>query len=581
MFNLNVLNLSLSDVKQDQLKLVQSTKENNAALMKQLLDYMSKLKPYQSGDQKKGESKNDSIEAVNAENANLKHKCKQLEEKCKQLQLKLDLSLRTQSELYKKYLKIEEQDKSVHFDFKSNENKAENQTSNTNNESLPVVSHKTEPKLDIHPPLRARLQKLNEKSVALKWSHNPKNLLISLTGYNIYINEELCAELNPNDQIASINGLQDEGEYRICVRACCGKLESENSNVVVTRVKRKLKKSNNNFQTNEEMLTNSQGKMPASLKNEDKSGKMNKSSGEFNNELEASARENDVSVEKKLEQIRNSLLLSNLNQSNSNVENISKLEIQENGSVIDNKSVARHTKKKGTKSDEEEEIFSGLVCMSYSSSNENIAALASPRDKDKKRNPTSNSSSVKTFKPKSPSKSADSRTTDKVTKATTHSFIDNYEKYKAQQKATESVAPESTKSLSTNLVNSATSISPGSNINNNNSNNADATGSLPFQLPNFLPLPPSSPNRRNPPRSPILKDLSQGAKKSGHARKSSNESPSLSMLDLVNPVKYSIAEPSLIKSGSTTFGSGDRNSFLRQSLTFYDSFDDDKSSDDN
>jgi hypothetical protein len=225
--------------------------------------------------------------------------------------------------------------------------------------------------------------------------------------------------------------------------------------------------------------------------------------------------------------------------------------------------------------------------MSYSSSNENIAQLASPRDKEKKRNPAS-SSSVNPFKPKSPSKVAKSQTAERATKAMTHSFIDNYEKIKAQQKVSENVTSELTKNPSslphTNSVNSATSNLPAGNI----SNHSETTGNLPFQLPNFLPLPPSSPNRKKisspkkttPESTQILKELSNAEKKLGHARKSSNESPSMSMLDLLNTVKYSTAEPSLIKSGSTTFGSGDRNSFLRQSLTFNDSYEE-KSSDDN
>ena len=95
------------------------------------------------------------------------------------------------------------------------------------------------PKFNIYPPIKVRLQKLNEKRVALKWNHNPKNLLIELNGYNIYINGKLCGKMSPNDMIASINGIQEEGEYRIFIRSFCGDKESENSNQVVTRVKRK------------------------------------------------------------------------------------------------------------------------------------------------------------------------------------------------------------------------------------------------------------------------------------------------------------------------------------------------------
>jgi hypothetical protein len=189
------------------------------------------------------------IESLKDENAEIKLKCKFLEDKCKQLQIKLDLSLKTQTELHKKYHKINENSQSQqHHDHIKNENfkfdfNAKNESSNSSTGSDENNSkNKAEPKAELHPPLRVRLQKLNEKSVALKWNHNPKNNLVHLTGYNIYINDELCAELNPEDQIASINGLQDEGEYRIYIKSCCGKhSESESSNLVVTRVKRKQK----------------------------------------------------------------------------------------------------------------------------------------------------------------------------------------------------------------------------------------------------------------------------------------------------------------------------------------------------
>jgi hypothetical protein len=98
---------------------------------------------------------------------------------------------------------------------------------------------KIQPKIEIYPPLRVRLQKLNEKRVALKWSQNPKNSLIELTGYNIYINGKICGKMGPTDSIASINGINQEGEYKIFIRSYFADIESENSNEVVTRVKRK------------------------------------------------------------------------------------------------------------------------------------------------------------------------------------------------------------------------------------------------------------------------------------------------------------------------------------------------------
>ena len=92
----------------------------------------------------------------------------------------------------------------------------------------------------VHPPLRVRLQKLNEKRVALKWNHNPQNRLLEVHGYSVYINGKLCGQMSPNDLVASINGIQEEGEYRIVVRAFHGPHESPNSNEVITRVKRKV-----------------------------------------------------------------------------------------------------------------------------------------------------------------------------------------------------------------------------------------------------------------------------------------------------------------------------------------------------
>ncbi len=92
----------------------------------------------------------------------------------------------------------------------------------------------------IYPPLSVRLQKLNEKSVALKWNHNPNNVF-PLHGYNIYINDELCGKMKFSDTVAAINGIQEVGEYRIYVRSFYLEFESENSNQVITRLKKKEK----------------------------------------------------------------------------------------------------------------------------------------------------------------------------------------------------------------------------------------------------------------------------------------------------------------------------------------------------
>ncbi|CAF1034133.1 unnamed protein product [Brachionus calyciflorus] len=150
------------------------------------------------------------------ENEGLKLRVKLLEEKCKTLENKLSN-------------KPSENDEQIEFKYKK------------------VEDENVEPKVEIYPPLKVRLQKLNEKSVALKWNHNPKNLLIELAGYNIYINDELCGTMKSSDTIAAINGIQEEGEYRIYLRSFLNEnIESEKSNCVITRVK---KKSNNQNKT--------------------------------------------------------------------------------------------------------------------------------------------------------------------------------------------------------------------------------------------------------------------------------------------------------------------------------------------
>jgi len=128
------------------------------------------------------------------------------------------------------------------------------------------------PNVEIFPPIRVRLQKLNEKRVALKWTHNPKNYLNEINGYNIYINGKICGKMSPNDMIASINGIQEEGEYKIYIRSFFNNIESANSNEVITRVKRK--------QTDQEEsheLTESESKSGDSINSTDKQNSSNES----------------------------------------------------------------------------------------------------------------------------------------------------------------------------------------------------------------------------------------------------------------------------------------------------------------
>jgi hypothetical protein len=99
--------------------------------------------------------------------------------------------------------------------------------------------------------LRVRLQKLSEKTVALKWNHNPKNIFIQIAGYNIYINSELCGTMKPDEVSASIDGIQTEGEYKIFIRSFLGNLESPDSNQVITRVKKKPAETDSKTGTSE------------------------------------------------------------------------------------------------------------------------------------------------------------------------------------------------------------------------------------------------------------------------------------------------------------------------------------------
>jgi hypothetical protein len=234
--------------------------------------------------------------------------------------------------------------------------------------------------------------------------------------------------------------------------------------------------------------------------------------------------------------------------------------------------------------------------MSYNSSNENLApmpqdtdlkyhtALKSPRGNNPSITKPTNQFKLKTTSPKSLAlKAALDVHQALATKATTHSFIENYEKHKAASLAQLKSASEGTSSLphqTTNPQNHTTSTSPV------NYNETTAANSTPFTFTNFLPLPPSSPNRKKtqspkkttPESTQVFKEPLV-EKRSGHSRKSSNES--VSLLETANTVKHSSGEPSLVKTGSTTtFGTGDRNAFLRQSVMFNDSFDD-ESNDDN
>lgn len=172
-------------------------------------------------------SENYRLVQLERENSYLKSRCKLLEDKCRDLEAKISCQDSRESTSH------------INTYLSDTTNAMMRNSKKDANKSTSSSSTQNQPKPVVYPPLRVRLQKLNEKSVALKWNHNPKNALVDLSGYNIYINDDLLATMGPTDKIASIDGMKDEGEYRICIKAICSNVESEASNTVITRVKKK------------------------------------------------------------------------------------------------------------------------------------------------------------------------------------------------------------------------------------------------------------------------------------------------------------------------------------------------------
>ncbi|RNA31872.1 centrosomal of 97 kDa [Brachionus plicatilis] len=204
----------LHDLKKAQLELVEFS-QNSTQIINELVkkigsfDFTSQIDKVEA----------DLAKKLKIENEGLMLKVKLLEEKCKSLEEQVPKS-ETEDEVEFKYKKVEEES--------------------------------VEPKIQIHPPLKVRLQKLNEKSVALKWNHNPKNLFVEITGYKIYINDELCGTMKSSDTIAAINGIQEEGEYKIFLKTFLNKMESDKSNCVITRVKKKHNKNQTSSSVSDE-----------------------------------------------------------------------------------------------------------------------------------------------------------------------------------------------------------------------------------------------------------------------------------------------------------------------------------------
>lgn len=160
-----------------------------------------------------------------------------------------DTTLKNENIKLKEKLKLLEQrcgileEKLLDFTSKDTQNQmTQTQNEHENNNILVENNNHSNKQLHIdalQPPLKVRLQKLNEKCVTLKWDHNPDNENLKLDGYRVYINGLLRGNLKSNDVKALINGIKEAGEYRITVRAFNDKEESNDSNVVITRVKKK------------------------------------------------------------------------------------------------------------------------------------------------------------------------------------------------------------------------------------------------------------------------------------------------------------------------------------------------------
>jgi len=167
------------------------------------------------------------------ENLVLREQIKMLEQKCRNFEEKI--------------VELKLKEKSVNSDLTRNstlatqtsfETKLQTTSSAAENDK---ENHEQATQRDptIHPPLRVRLQKLSEKSVALKWDHNPNNANTDIAGYRIYINNLIRGTLRASDMIALINGIQEEGEYKILMKSFNEKAESGDSNYVITRVKKR------------------------------------------------------------------------------------------------------------------------------------------------------------------------------------------------------------------------------------------------------------------------------------------------------------------------------------------------------
>ena len=193
----------------------------------------------------------------------------------------------------------------------------------------------------LYPPLNVRLQKLNEKCVAVKWTHNPKNVFLKLDGYNVYINDELCGRMKSTDQVASIDGIREVGEYRIYLKSYFLDMESEKSNQVITRLKKKSKNMN---ELKKPIETN---KNKNNLSSKSNSEDLTPSTEEHNTQNsstdgESSSLEEDDDIDEEVEEIINNK--NNISKSSSNSNNDNNKSTSSNGFSPPVQSAQHHLK---------------------------------------------------------------------------------------------------------------------------------------------------------------------------------------------------------------------------------------------
>ena len=100
------------------------------------------------------------------------------------------------------------------------------------------------------------------------------------------------------------------------------------------------------------------------------------------------------------------------------------------------------------------------------------------------------------------------------------------------------------------------------------------SSSFPTSQLLLLPPPPSSSPTKKKSSPVAAKKLIPQAGITQQQETESNSSglnDSASLLDLLSSIKYSCAQPNLMRTGSNTLSSSERNSLLRQSLTLNDS----------